>query len=153
MNTMAIIPQARLDDWRSFAGVRTRRSLAFLVDYAMVLLLCIPAGLVVFILGIFTLGLAWFLIPSLFAIVALLYVSMTMGGPKQATLGMQLFSIALMRTDGQPVDFFYAMVHTILFWLSVSILTPFVLLATLLLDHKQFLHDLALGTVVVRTDF
>ena len=34
----------------------------------------------------------------------------------------------------------------------MPVLTPFILLATLVLDRKRAVHDLLLGTVVVRDD-
>src|SRR3546814_9132425 len=54
------------DDWRAYSGVLARRVFAFLIDYAIVLLLCIPAAVLVFIFGIITLGLGFFLYPALF---------------------------------------------------------------------------------------
>jgi uncharacterized RDD family membrane protein YckC len=40
----------------------------------------------------------------------------------------------------------------VLFWAGNVILSPLVLLVTLFADRKRALHDLLLGTVVVRTD-
>lgn len=36
------------DDWRAYSGVLSRRVFAFIIDYVIVLLLCIPAAVVVF---------------------------------------------------------------------------------------------------------
>jgi uncharacterized RDD family membrane protein YckC len=38
----------------------------------------------------------------------------------------------------------------VLFWAANAILTPFILLVGLFTRHKRLLHDMALGTVVVR---
>ena len=89
------------EDWRAYRGVLSRRVFAFVIDYAIVLLLCIPAAVVVFFLGIITLGLGFMLYPALFVIVALLYFGMTLGGPSQATPGMRMMGIALARVDGR----------------------------------------------------
>jgi hypothetical protein len=43
--------QSEIDDWRAYRGVRTRRIFAFLVDYALVILLCIPVSILIFFLG------------------------------------------------------------------------------------------------------
>ena len=51
--------QAIVNDVRAYRGVRTRRIFAFLVDYAIVLALAVPAAIVVAILGLLTLGLGW----------------------------------------------------------------------------------------------
>ena len=71
-------------DWRAYRGVLSRRVFAFLIDYAIVALLWVPAAVVVFFLGIITLGLGWMLYPALFVIVAMLYFGLTIGGPNQA---------------------------------------------------------------------
>ncbi|CUX23902.1 hypothetical protein AGR3A_Cc270039 [Agrobacterium tomkonis CFBP 6623] len=52
------------DDWRAYSGVLSRRVFAFLIDYAIVLLLCIPAAVIVFFLGVITLGLGFFPLPG-----------------------------------------------------------------------------------------
>jgi uncharacterized RDD family membrane protein YckC len=139
------------DDWRAYSGVLSRRILAFIVDYMIVLLLCIPAAVVVFFLGVITLGLGFMLYPALFVIVALLYFGLTLGGPNQASPGMRMAGIAVARMDGKPMDFMTAMVHTVLFWLINSVLTPLILLAGLFIERSRLVHDLLLGTVVVRT--
>jgi uncharacterized RDD family membrane protein YckC len=146
------IPATRLDDWRAYEGVRTRRVFAFLLDYLFIGLLVIPFAVLVFLLGVLTLGLGWALFGILGPIVALIYIWSTLGGAKQATPGMQLMSLRLDRLDGRPVDGLLAVVHTVLFWAGNAILTPFVLLVSLFADRKHTLHDLLLGTVVTRAD-
>lgn len=148
----AEIVGSRLDDRRLYSGVRTRRMLAFCLDYLIVGLLLIPVAIVVFFLGILTLGLGWMLFGILVPLVALVYVYSTMGSPAQATLGMRAMSIRLERLDGRPVDGVLAVVHSVLFWAGNVILTPLILLATLFLDRKRTVHDMLLGTVVARTD-
>lgn len=139
------------EDWRAYSGVLSRRVFAFILDYLIVLLLCIPAAVIVFFLGIITLGLGFMLYPALFVIVALLYFGMTLGGPAQASPGMRAMGITLMRMDGRRMDFMTAMVHTVLFWLINSVLTPLILLAGLFTEKSRLVHDMLLGTVVVRT--
>lgn len=143
---------SRLDDWRTYEGVRTRRVFAFLIDYCIVALLCVPFAILVALLGVLTLGLGWMLFGVLFPAVALLYVWSTLGGRSQATVGMRTVGVRLERLDGQRVDGLLAVVHTVLFWAGNVVLTPLVLLATLILDRKRTLHDLLLGTVVTRAD-
>lgn len=139
-----------LNDVRAYQGVRTRRIFAFLVDYAIVLALAVPAAILVAILGVLTLGLGWALYAVLLPLIAIFYVGFTMGGSAQATPGMRLFDIKVARLDGQPVDPILAVLHAVLFWASVSFLTPFVLLFSLFTRHKELLHDYLLGTVVAR---
>ncbi len=139
------------DDWRAYSGVLSRRIFAFIVDYVIVALLCIPAAIVLFFLSIITFGLGFMLYPALFIIVAGLYFGLTLGGPAQASLGMRAMGIAIVRVDGRPMDFLTAIVHLALFWILNSVLTPLILLAGLFIERSRLLHDLLLGTVVVRT--
>lgn len=152
MSQTEILHYDAMDDAALYDGVRTRRIMAFLVDYALVIALCIPAAVVVFFLGLLTLGLGFFLYGILFLLVAIPYVGFTLGGAAQATPGMRAMGIKLVRLDGGPIDFFLALVHSVLFWALNAVLTPFILLATLILDRKQTLHDRLLGTVIIRSD-
>jgi uncharacterized RDD family membrane protein YckC len=146
------IIQTRLDDVRAYDGVRTRRVFAFILDYLIVGLLLIPFAILVFFLGLLTLGLGWSLFAFLFPAVALLYIWNTLGGPNQATTGMRMMGIRLDRLDGRPIDGLTAVVHSVLFWAGNVLLTPLILLATLFTDRKRTVHDLLLGTVVSRSD-
>jgi uncharacterized RDD family membrane protein YckC len=140
----------RLDDWRMYQGVRTSRIFAFLIDYLIVFILCIPVAILIGVLGVATFGIGWMLYGIMFPAVALIYIATTLGGPRQATKGMQMMGLKLERLDGKKVDGLLAIVHTVLFWGLNVVLTPLILLATLFLDRKRTVHDLLLGTVVVR---
>ena len=146
-----IIP-ARLDDIRVYEGVLSRRMMAFVIDYVLVALMTVPFAILVFVFGVFTLGLGWALFSVLFPAVALIYIWNTLGGASQATVGMRMMDIRLERLDGQPIDGLVAVVHTVLFWAGNVLLTPLILLATLFLERKRTVHDLLLGTVVTRSD-
>lgn len=146
--------RAQQDGWLSqsaaYRGVRTRRIVGFLFDYALVLILCIPAFLLVTILGFLTLGLGWFLYGALVPLVAIPYVAFTLGGDAQATPGMRIAGVRLERNDGSRVDPALAVAHTILFWVGNVATSGFILLLALFTPRKQLLQDLLLGTVVVR---
>lgn len=155
MNTRVLdgeIITTRLDDVRAYEGVLTRRVVAFCIDYLLIGLLMIPFAILVFFVGIITLGLGWALFGVLFPLVAIIYVWNTLGGRNQATTGMRMMGIRLDRVDGKPVDGMLAVVHTVLFWAGNVVLTPLILLASLFTDRKRTIHDLLLGTVVTRTD-
>jgi uncharacterized RDD family membrane protein YckC len=138
-------------DWRAYQGVLSRRLFGFLVDYIIVALLMIPAAVVVGFLGIVTLGLGFMLYPVLFFIVAGLYFGLTIGGPAQATPGMRAMGLRMRRTDGQPIDFMVALIHLVLFWILNAVLTPLILLAGLFTNRSRLVHDLLLGTEMVRS--
>jgi uncharacterized RDD family membrane protein YckC len=140
------------DDWRAYSGTLSRRVFAFILDYIIVLLLCIPAAVVLFFLSIVTLGLGFFLYPALFVLVAGIYFGLTVGGPSQASLGMRAMGIQMMRVDGRPLDFLTAIVHLALFWILNSVLTPLILLVGLFTERSRMIHDFLVGTVTVRTN-
>lgn len=136
-----------------YDGVRTRRIFAFLIDAAVVLFLMVVAYLAITVLGILTLGLLWILLPAVWPVVALLYSVLTLGGPASATPGMRFAGIEMRTVRGEPMHYGLALLHVLGFWISVTILTPLVLLVALFTERKQLLHDLLLGTVAVRASY
>ncbi|PJI45833.1 MAG: hypothetical protein CTR54_00780 [Rhizobium sp.] len=139
------------EDWRAYSGVLSRRVFAFLMDYLIVAALWVPAAVLVFFLGVLTLGLGFLLYPILFFIVAGLYFGLSLSGPSQATPGMRAVGIAMVRLDGRRIDFVTAIAHLALFWILNSVLTPLILLAGLFIERSRLVHDLLLGTATIRT--
>jgi uncharacterized RDD family membrane protein YckC len=57
-----------------------------------------------------------------------------------------------MRTwTGEPPYFLLGAVHAVLYWISVSFLTPFITLVGLFNGRRQLLHDMVLGTVIINS--
>ena len=135
----------------AYDGVRTRRIFAFVFDAVLVFLLMIVAYVVIAILGIFTLGLGWLLLPAVWPVVAILYAVLTVGGPASATPGMRFTGIEIRTVPGGRPDYLLALLHALGFWFSVAILTPLILVVALFTERKQLLHDLVLSTIAVRT--
>jgi uncharacterized RDD family membrane protein YckC len=138
-----------LMDSRLYSGVRTQRIFGFLVDVVVLAVLTFLAGVVVFFLGILTLGVGWMLYLILWPAVALIYTAFTLGGPNSATPGMRMFGLEMRMLDGSRMTPVLAALHAVLFYASISLLTPLVLLVALISDRKRLLHDIILGTVVV----
>ena len=134
-----------------FTGVRSRRMFAFCIDVIIIAILTFVAGIVVFFLGIFTLGLGFLLYAILPTAVALLYAAFTLGGPAASTLGMRAMGLELRLWYGARPYPLLAAVHVILFWFSISVLTPLVLLVALFTDKKRLLHDIVLGVVMINS--
>jgi uncharacterized RDD family membrane protein YckC len=105
---------------------------------------------VLLVLGFVTFGLSWFLIAPLFPIVAVLYNALTISGRRRGTWGMRMFGVEIRTMSGQTPPFVVAAVHALFFYVSVSALTPFVLLVGLLRDDRRLLHDLLAGLIAVR---
>ncbi len=134
-----------------FDGILSKRIIAFIIDAIAIGLLMIPAGMIVLVFGLLTFGLAWLLFPALFALVALGYVALTLGGPKSATVGMQVVSIEMRTWNGAIAFPLLAVMHALIFWFSIGLLTPLILIVGLFTVRRQLLHDLLLGTVVVNS--
>jgi uncharacterized RDD family membrane protein YckC len=102
---------------------------------------------VIFFLGVVTLGLAWLLYGMVFPAVAILYSGATLGGDRAATWGMRLTGLTCRLWHGAKPGFVIAAAHVVFLYVSITFLTPLVLLVGLFTRRKQLLHDLALGTV------
>jgi uncharacterized RDD family membrane protein YckC len=145
------------DPWTQpelFRGVLTRRIFAFLID---VLLLSIPVILAVIfitVFGVVTLGLGWtlfWLVSPASIIWAIVYYGASLGGPHSATVGMRMMDLQLRTWYGAPGYFVLGAMHAVLFWISVSMLSPFVLLVGLFNGRRRLLHDIVLGTVIINS--
>ena len=150
--------QQAYDPWLQpelFRGVLTKRSFAFLIDLVILSIPIILAVLFVTLFGIVTLGLGWFLfwLISPFSVIwALLYYGMTLGGPNGATVGMRMMDIEMRTWSGERPYFILGAVHAVLYWVSVSFLSPLVLLVGLFNGRRRLLHDVVLGTVFINSN-
>lgn len=134
---------------RLYDGVLSRRVLAFCVDFLVVATFTFVASVVIFVLGVFTLGLAWLLYGMVFPAVAILYSGMTLGGERAATWGMRLTGLTCRLWHGAKPGFAIAAAHVVLLYLTITFLTPFIILIGLFTRRKQLLHDLVLSTLFV----
>ena len=135
-----------------FRGVLTRRVFAFIID---VILLSVPVILAIVFIAVFglvTLGLGWalfWLVSPASVIWALVYYGATLGGPHSATIGMRVMDLELRTWYGAPGYFVLGAMHAVLFWISISVLSPLVLLVGLFNGRRRLLHDFVLGTVII----
>jgi uncharacterized RDD family membrane protein YckC len=139
-----------------FEGVLARRVIAFFIDILVIGVPIVVVTLFIFIFGLVTFGLGWTLYFLLYpgAIIwALLYYGFSLGGPHSATLGMRLMDIEMRTWYGAPAYFVLGAVHAVLYWISVSILSPLVLLVGLFNDRRRLLHDMLLGTVLINNPY
>lgn len=135
-----------------FDSILSKRIVAFAIDCFFILALMLPAALLVGIFGLVTLGIGWLLFSPLFAIVALGYIALTLGGSGSATLGMRIAGVEFRTWSGQRMFPLLAVLHALIFWISVSVLTPLILLVGLFTSRRQLLHDLLLGVVALNAD-
>jgi uncharacterized RDD family membrane protein YckC len=141
----AVYPLAPLPA-SALEGVRRRRLFAILLDLILVSIL---SFIVFFGLGLLTLGIAWLLLPPLFPIVAFFYNGLTISGWRLATPGMKAMDLEMRRVDGSRVDFIHASVHAVLFYVSLYLFAP-ILLVSLFTSDKRCLHDIMADVIVLR---
>ena len=134
-----------------FRGVLTRRVIAFIID---LIVLSVPVALAILFIAIFgllTLGLGWalFWLVSPSIVWALFYYGSTLGGPHSATIGMRVMDLELRTWYGAPGYFVLGAAHAVVFYISISVLTPLILLIGLFNARRRLAHDILLGTVVI----
>src|SRR6201991_5084321 len=130
-------PPPAFDPWLQpelFRGVLTRRVFAFLIDLVVLSIPVILAVVFIAVFGVITLGLGWalfWLVSPASVIWAVVYYGASLGGPHSATLGMRVMDLELRTWYGAPSYFVLGAMHAVVFWLSVSFLSPLVLLVGL----------------------
>ena len=151
------VPPHAFDPWTEpelFRGVLARRVFAFLIDLVVLSIPVILACIFIAVFGVITLGLGWvlfWLVSPASVIWAVIYYGATLGGPHSATIGMRVMDLELRTWYGAPGYFVLGATHAVLFWVSISFLTPLVLLVGLLNSRRRLLHDIVLGTVVINS--
>jgi uncharacterized RDD family membrane protein YckC len=135
-----------------FRGVLTRRVFAFLIDLVVLSVPVILGYIFIAVFGLITLGLGWVLFwlawPAS-VVWAIVYYGASLGGPHSATVGMRVMDLELRTWYGAPGYFVLGAMHAVLFWASISFLSPLVLLVGLFNGRRRLLHDIVLGTVVI----
>ncbi len=135
-----------------FEGVLARRCIAFLIDLTIITVPVLFAAVFIFIFGLVTLGLGFALYGLLSpgaVIWAIAYYGFTFGSPPSATIGMRIMDIEMRTWYGAPAYFVLGAVHAIVYWVTVSFLTPFILLVAFFNERKRLLHDMLVGTIVI----
>ena len=135
-----------------FEGVLTRRVIAFIIDVIIIAVPLVAASIFIFVLGLVTLGLGWalfWLLSPASVIWALLYYGLTLGSPASATLGMRFMDIEMRTWYGAPAYFVLGAVHACVFWITVSVLTPLILVVGFFNPRHRLLHDMLVGAVLI----
>jgi uncharacterized RDD family membrane protein YckC len=135
-----------------FEGVLPRRVVAFFIDVFILALPVLFVAVFIFLFGVVTFGLGWalyWLLWPMTVVWALIYYGTTLGGPRSASIGMRVMDLEMRTWYGAPAYFVLGAVHAVLYWITVSFLTPLILLVGLFNDRRRLLHDFLLGTVVI----
>ena len=138
-----------------FEGVVARRLVAFVIDFLILSIPVVFLSMFIFVVGVVTFGLGFLFYGLLWpamVIWAICYYGFTLGSPASATIGMRVMDIEMRTWYGSPAYFVLGAVHAVVFWITVSALTPFILLACLFNQRRRCLHDMLVGTVVINNE-
>src|SRR5215203_814315 len=134
-------------------GVLGRRFFAYLIDILVVFGLIAVLAIAIFVFGIVTLTIGWWLYGLMFPpLIAIIYNALTIGGPAQSTIGMRMMGLKVVDAgSGGPVDKITAAVHALLFYLAAG---TFVLWAVdivigMMRADRRLGHDLLTGVALV----
>jgi uncharacterized RDD family membrane protein YckC len=138
-----------------FDGVLARRVVAFVIDFVILAMPVLFLAMFIFVVGIVTFGLGFVfyaLLTPAMALWALCYYGATLGSRHSATIGMRAMDIEMRTWYGSPAYFVLGAVHAVVFWITVSVFTPLVLVVCLFNDRRRCLHDILVGTVIINNE-
>ena len=138
-----------------FEDVLARRLVAFAIDLMILAIPVVLAAMFIFAAGVITLGFGFFLyalLPPAIIIWTLAYYGGTLGSPRSATIGMRVMDLEMRTWYGAPAYFVLGAVHAVVFWITVTTLTPLVLLVCFFNERRRLLHDILLGAIIINNE-
>jgi uncharacterized RDD family membrane protein YckC len=132
-----------------FESVLLRRVIAYFIDLVLIGIVAGIFVLIAVLVGFLTFGLAWLSIPIVGPLAILAYYAVSLGSTRRATFGMAAMDLVLTPARGQPLDGWQAVIHPVVFWISIWIAWPLLLIG-LFTPRRQLLHDLITGTLMLR---
>lgn len=142
-------PPDPLDDPELYDGIIWRRSIAYLLDVALILIVAFCLWMLLGMLSVLTFGL---LLPLKIVVLACLPIAYHTYfiGKTGATPGMRLLDVELRTWTGGRPNFVQACLQTVLFYATVTLTSWLILIIALFNDRCRTLHDFLAGTVAVR---
>ncbi len=136
------LPDPEMDS-QFYENVPSRRLVAWVFDGI------ITFG-ITFIIGIFTIGIGFFIFPFIWLVVGLLYRTFTIAS-KSATWGMRIVGIEFRDKDGQKLSTKLALLHTLIFIIGTGFFFVQILSIVLILTSRygQSVQDMILGTTAI----
>ena len=141
--------QDRLIDPAYYRSVLWRRMVAHVVDTLIVALVMAPVIVALILTAIVTLGLIVVPLALAFVVIRALYYILYTGGANSATPGMRLLGIELRAVDGGRPGYLQSAIRTLLYYATITVFTPLILLVVLFNRQGRGVHDFLSGTVVV----
>jgi uncharacterized RDD family membrane protein YckC len=157
MNTAShrSVPVITIDDTPPLTtrGVMGSRIIAWLVDALMLALIAGLAWLILIVLVPFTLGASLFFMPAVAVGTVMAYAAITIGGSKQATIGMRMTGLKVSDMAGNRPQALNAAVHALLFYVAAPVFPVWLAMIGIgfLRSDSRFGHDLIAGLRVGRS--
>ena len=143
------VPDPQTDP-QFYAGVPMRRFMAFLIDFAIILVLLMVVAIIGVILTALTFGLGGPLAFLAGALTGFVYRWMLLTH-RSATVGMMMTGIEIRDAEGRKMTQGSAFLHTICFH-ATFLFPPLAIIGWILMatsPHRRLMHDLFLGTVAI----
>ena len=126
-----------------------RRVVAHLLDIVIVYAAIAAALLALTLMNAITLGLMSAPVAGVGAVAPFLYFAAYTGGARAATPGMRAMKIELGTIAGGHPGYVRAALRTLLYFATMAVLSPLVLVVAPFNQRRRALHDIFSGTVVV----
>ncbi len=136
------LPDPEMDS-QFYEKVPSRRLVAWVFDGI------ITFG-ITFLIGVFTVGLGFFVFPFIWLVVGLIYRTFTIAS-KSSTWGMRVVGIEFRDKDGQKLSTKLALMHTLIFTIGTGFFVVQILSIVLILTSRygQSVQDMILGTTAI----
>jgi len=134
-----------------FEGVMSRRVVAHIFDLIALFFIVAVLSIPFFVLGILTFGLLFIFYGLYVAAIVLTYIALSVGGEAGATPGMRAMAVEVRTLEGYRLSRSMAVINGVLFFVSVTVATPLILLVGLFNSRGRLVHDILSGTIVVNT--
>jgi uncharacterized RDD family membrane protein YckC len=141
-----------LTDPRRFDGVLLRRFCAAGMDFVIAFVLSSVLWLANCMATIATLGLLS--LPALLLAPVVIHVAMStylMAGENGGTIGMRAFGLRVVNLEGRKIDHVQAFLMASMYFATMTLFFP-VLAVGFFTARSRLLHDIVVGTVVIRSD-
>lgn len=141
-----------LADPRRYDGILMRRFCAAIVDFVLASVLSTVLWLATCMASIVTLGLLS--LPAIVFNTVVIHVVMSgylMAGAHGASIGMRTFGLRVVNLEGRKIDHVQAFLMVGMYFATMTVFFP-VLAVGFFTQRARLLHDIVVGTVVVRAD-
>ena len=132
-----------------FAGIRTKRVLAYLIDLILLGVLYIVALTVGAVFTVVSFGLLASPIGLILALLPIIYHTLFIASSMQGTPGMRMLGVRVHSWDGQAPGFLQSLLLSVMFYVSMAFTILVVLIVPLLNARGRCLHDYLSGVFVV----